>query len=859
MDPATVLHKIEELKKEAMDYVSETRAHEKGTIVADPDNSTCLYPCRMINGCECNRSIVHVDNIGQKWGTCTACDGDFGDWDCNSVVMACLNGGQLIHDDVKNRSKCNCTRNWEGPSCQELRCIHSYGGEGEDRVVPKNANHFCDSCEWDWHGIACDQCTLDEQCGKDHRCNTSLIGVGVEKNIQCQITDPLWLILLGNGRPIAGVGKMECTKPSGWKEANIPDGQCFVSIWRVEPNFEWFDPFFLCSLQGCHQDIIREIIPATYKPLPDAAANVRLALQWVMWVCCGVLALGGVQHPLLGVAVRKVLRKICCAFCVAQLSELDDVERSPRVASPGTFVERQHGLARVVMTLLRKSTILYIAAGLQFITLIAFMLFCVFFGHEVDTPERYEDRVQYYCKSSNCTCGPNPPKSYMEPYCKGSTMGDYFMPKLKGESTFSCDYRSGECLFSHKDMGGIPIPLHCAASECASITNNTLPPVHDKTQAIADTAVIAIAALFAGTTLLLVVHYIMSWRQAKVRAIDFRLKLARVQTGSDLTGSSVCGTETSPLLSEEAKEKRVTRESIHEDRDQLCVLRGTNIGYQIIAPGTDMVKVVLEHVSFEACSGQTIAVMGPSGAGKTTLLDILAQREKSGTIEGVLSINGVGIDNSTQYAYKRMCGYVPQQDHLIPALTVADTIRFAARLKLPAPVPDSAIDALVEKLLDLLYLRDCANTRVGDEYSRGISGGEKRRVSIATELVANPRILFLDEPTSGLDSFSAYQVMQAVSNLTRAPILSGYGGFFAYRPLVIFSIHQPSTDIYATFDKVMLLSKGKMVFYGDAERAVSHMKGVLQRRNFDFQPLPSPPPRRGRKGCTATPAADRGS
>jgi ABC-type multidrug transport system ATPase subunit len=198
-----------------------------------------------------------------------------------------------------------------------------------------------------------------------------------------------------------------------------------------------------------------------------------------------------------------------------------------------------------------------------------------------------------------------------------------------------------------------------------------------------------------------------------------------------------------------------------------------------------------------------MAVLGPSGAGKTTLVEILAGKFKAGVCTGEVSFPAV----SGESAAPRV-GFVSQQDMLPPMLTVREALLFAARLKLPEAVPFNEKALVVDETIDLLGLREVANKRIGwndGGRTRGLSGGEMRRVSIGLELVAKPDVLILDEPTSGLDSVSASRVAAVLHALAHDP----------ERPTaVIASIHQPSSQLYHSFDQVMLLSHGRSLYVG---------------------------------------------
>lgn len=156
---------------------------------------------------------------------------------------------------------------------------------------------------------------------------------------------------------------------------------------------------------------------------------------------------------------------------------------------------------------------------------------------------------------------------------------------------------------------------------------------------------------------------------------------------------------------------------------------------------------VLEGLTGYAEPGSLMALMGPSGSGKSTLLDALASRLATNAfLSGTILLNGRKAKLSFGTA-----AYVTQDDNLIGTLTVRETIAYSARLRLPDKMPWSEKEALVESTIIEMGLQDCADTVIGNWHLRGVSGGEKRRVSIALEILMRPRLLFLDEPTSGLD------------------------------------------------------------------------------------------------------------
>uniref|UniRef100_A0A1J3HN38 ABC transporter G family member 19 n=1 Tax=Noccaea caerulescens TaxID=107243 RepID=A0A1J3HN38_NOCCA len=212
------------------------------------------------------------------------------------------------------------------------------------------------------------------------------------------------------------------------------------------------------------------------------------------------------------------------------------------------------------------------------------------------------------------------------------------------------------------------------------------------------------------------------------------------------------------------------------------------------------VKTLLDDISGEACDGDVLAVLGASGAGKSTLIDALAGRVAEGSLRGSVTLNGEKVLQSR--LLKVISAYVMQDDLLFPMLTVKETLMFASEFRLPRSLPKSKKMERVEALIEQLGLRSAADTLIGDEGHRGVSGGERRRVSIGIDIIHDPIVLFLDEPTSGLDSSNAFMVVQVLKRIAQ----SG--------SIVIMSIHQPSTRIIDLLDRLIILSRGKSVFNG---------------------------------------------
>ncbi|CCK72460.1 uncharacterized protein KNAG_0K00950 [Huiozyma naganishii CBS 8797] len=233
----------------------------------------------------------------------------------------------------------------------------------------------------------------------------------------------------------------------------------------------------------------------------------------------------------------------------------------------------------------------------------------------------------------------------------------------------------------------------------------------------------------------------------------------------------------------------------------------------IIASKTD--AELVKSFSLDLPSGSIMAVMGGSGSGKTTLLNVLASKI-SGGLKTVGEINYIREDcgvNDGDHPEHAVMTYLPQQDVLPARLTCRDTMMFAADLKLDKPKHEKV--QIVEQLIDELGLKDCADTIIGDSSHRGLSGGEKRRLSIGTQMIANPSIMFLDEPTTGLDAYSAYLVVKTIRKLAEDD-----GRIF------IMSIHQPRSDIMFLLDKVCILSKGNIVYCDAVDKMIPYFESM---------------------------------
>lgn len=194
-------------------------------------------------------------------------------------------------------------------------------------------------------------------------------------------------------------------------------------------------------------------------------------------------------------------------------------------------------------------------------------------------------------------------------------------------------------------------------------------------------------------------------------------------------------------------------------------------------------KHILQDVTGYVAPGQLVCIMGASGAGKTSLLNILAGKNSS--FSGRVLINGKPISKAS----RRVTAFCQQEDLFFGSLTVREHLYYQARLRMPRGTPEHRVQARVEELIRDLGLLKCAHTRIGNQVVKGISGGEKKRLAFASEIVNDPSLLFADEPTSGLDSFMALSVVKTLKAMTMA------------NKTVIATLHQPSSEVYQLVDR----------------------------------------------------------
>ncbi|KAJ2724168.1 hypothetical protein GGI07_002122 [Coemansia sp. Benny D115] len=245
--------------------------------------------------------------------------------------------------------------------------------------------------------------------------------------------------------------------------------------------------------------------------------------------------------------------------------------------------------------------------------------------------------------------------------------------------------------------------------------------------------------------------------------------------------------------------------------NRVPILSWSNLNYDVKSP--QGVRRILHDLDGEIYPGELVAIMGSSGAGKTTLLNVLAGRVQGGRLYGDIKFNG---SKRIPHTFKRMLAFVEQEDMMFPQLTVEETLSSSAQLRLAdGKYTKEEKQERVESVMRQLRLSHVKDTIIGGYGARGVSGGERKRVSIGVELVTDPSILVLDEPSSGLDSSSAEMVVSLTKEMTRQRNLC-----------TLMTIHQPSAEMVAKFDKLILLAQGKLMYMGPMKQALPYFQSI---------------------------------
>ena len=234
-------------------------------------------------------------------------------------------------------------------------------------------------------------------------------------------------------------------------------------------------------------------------------------------------------------------------------------------------------------------------------------------------------------------------------------------------------------------------------------------------------------------------------------------------------------------------------------------------GRSLLRRRSPVPKQVLCGVSGSLEPRSMLAIMGPSGSGKSSLLSVLAGRspDTPHSLAGEITVGGAKVSKQQ----RRSWGFVFQDDLLLSNLSVRETVHFSALLRLPEALSHEVRAERVTTTLQQLKLLECADTLIGSEARRGVSGGERKRTAIAVELVSRPRLLFLDEPTSGLDAATALLLVSLLSDLARGSSMQ-----------VLCSVHQPRSNIFSAFHRLLLLARGRAVYSGSLQAALPHFE-----------------------------------
>mmetsp|Transcript_23277 Transcript_23277/g.28595 ORF Transcript_23277/g.28595 Transcript_23277/m.28595 type:complete len:633 (-) Transcript_23277:357-2255(-) len=251
----------------------------------------------------------------------------------------------------------------------------------------------------------------------------------------------------------------------------------------------------------------------------------------------------------------------------------------------------------------------------------------------------------------------------------------------------------------------------------------------------------------------------------------------------------------------------INRSSLRDDpfsKRKGKTLTWTNVNMTLKSSDHKPNRKLLSDVWGRVPPGKISAIMGPSGAGKTSLLNILSGRAKSRgriTLESKVLFDN-NVVNPTKMSTRKQIAFVAQEDSLQYTATPREAILFSAKMRLPRSTTMQELNRLVNRMLHELGLVSCADTQIGGGLIKGISGGEKRRTSIGVEIVVQPSFVLLDEPTSGLDSYSAIQLIHVLKKVAVAGAS------------VLFTIHQPNSEVFSTFDNLILLNRGCVMFQG---------------------------------------------
>jgi len=305
----------------------------------------------------------------------------------------------------------------------------------------------------------------------------------------------------------------------------------------------------------------------------------------------------------------------------------------------------------------------------------------------------------------------------------------------------------------------------------------------------------------------------ISWHHARltVKQDSFFIEDLNSTNGTFVNGKKIksCLVSSSDIISLGSYSFKLTEDNkiIKRDHQNDICLDAENITIEVYDKNTRKPKKLLNNISFSIYPTEFVGLMGPSGAGKTTLMLALNGYWPPKPEHGFSKINNQSLYNNYNL-FRGYIGYVPQDDIIHQELTVYEALYYTARLRLPSDTSKKEINERIDKVLTQLGLlddnSDVRNIIIGSPEKKGISGGQRKRVNLAMELLTDPSILFLDEPTSGLSSQDTLIVMDLLRRLANEG------------KTIILTIHQPSLEAYKKMDNVIILSQGKLMYYGPA-------------------------------------------
>lgn len=232
-------------------------------------------------------------------------------------------------------------------------------------------------------------------------------------------------------------------------------------------------------------------------------------------------------------------------------------------------------------------------------------------------------------------------------------------------------------------------------------------------------------------------------------------------------------------------------------------------------------KQIIKKVSLDVKSGETLAIMGPSGAGKTTMLDLLTLEGAGGQRTGSVTLNGTPMTTSM---FQKYCAYVPQFDAGWAYLTCKESMQYAADFYMPKENAKGRQDRVAE-LLKYMGLEVCQNTIVGHEFLKGLSGGQRRRLSLGISFLKDPLVVFLDEVTTGLDAASAANIATFMQEVCVQKDV-----------VIVCTIHQPSATVFKGFKRLLLLSQGQTAYAGKIDDLAGHFAAISHPIPHDENP-----------------------